>query len=189
MLRSHISLPLSIKLFIISRQQGVRSIQETAYPHPLQFNPCSFPHTLLPSLSGCIHTLRCHMQTLEVKNKSCFEFEGRHFYGCRCHTRCRDGAGFLLLLAIGEQMLGLWMKLPLTDKSHTIGSLAFDLLLHWRDSRCSHRKMVTACSSQSASVSFELHMRSCCCWCSLTPWTSFLASLFSGTGLIDSEVK
>jgi len=41
-------------------------------------------------------------------------------------------AGFLLLLAVGEQMLGLWMKLPLTDKSRTIGSLAFDLPLHWR---------------------------------------------------------
>lgn len=92
----------------------------------------SFPHTLLPTLSGCTHTWGCCMHTLEVKNKSCFEFEGRHSYGCRCHTRRRGGAGFLLLLAMGEQMLGLWMKLPLTDKSHTIGSLTFDLPWHWR---------------------------------------------------------
>lgn len=45
------------------------------------------PHSLVE----CKHThANAVMQTLEVKNKSCFEFEGGHLYWCkRLRSRCR----------------------------------------------------------------------------------------------------
>jgi len=162
------SLPLSTKRSSPHDNNLSGLIETAAYP-PVLFHI----HLVAPSSPTGRIPLRGDAQ-LEVKNKSCFEFEGRHFYWWKCH-RCRCKC-----LTAGDkrsnaETMDASSLTSQTHRSHTWSSVSLGV------------EIVKSCIElppcPSSCTDEELLLMLSC------PETFLLAALFSGAGLIDLEVS